>query len=339
MKTFIPLILLIAAPTLLAQSDLQRQQEQQAREQAARQKQEAIRTQELNAQNDRLQRDAAQQRLDALAHQYQSAVAFGGTPAERALLQQQMRDQQTALRSIEQRQNLTVEQLQNEIDRLRTNLNKASAAGLLSTYAIQQRELVIRQHEDELEQMRAERQANAAARALAAERQQTAGADLAAQTVEARTLLASAGRQGQLAASETEGRLRHLQEMLSRSAEVHRDPQRGVVLTVPAPVFAAGGTALTPDAQASLDVIARLLLTEPVGMITIEGYTDNVGSAAANLRLSEVRARAVRDYLIHAGIHGDRITATGKGEANPVAPNTTEAGRRQNRRVEIVIAP
>ena len=338
MKTFIPLILLIAAPTLLAQSDLQRQQEQQAREQAARQKQEAIRTQELNAQNDRLQRDAAQQRLDALAQQYQSAVAFGGTPAERALLQQQMRDQQTALRSIDQRQNLTVEQLQNEIDRLRTNLNKASAAGLLSTYAIQQRELVIRQHEDELEQMRAERQANAAARALA-ERQQTAGADLAAQTVEARTLLASASRQGQLAAGETEGRLRHLQEMLSRSAEVHRDPQRGVVLTVPAPVFAAGGTALTPDARASLDVIARLLLMEPVGMITIEGYTDNVGSAAANLRLSEVRARAVRDYLIHAGIHGDRITATGKGEANPVAPNTTEAGRRQNRRVEIVIAP
>lgn len=331
--------LLLATPSLLhAQSDLERQQARQAREQAARQQQESIRTQQLNGQNDRILRDAAQQRLDALALQYQSGVAYRGTPSDQAALQQQMRDQQAALRSIEQRQTLTEQQLQNEIDRLRTNLGKASAAGLLSAYAIQQRELVIHRHEAELEQLRAEHQANAAARAMA-ERQQSVAAGQAERTQEVRTLLASSSRQGQLAASEAEGRRLRLQQSLAKIATTHTDPQRGIIVTLPSLLFAGGGTTLTPGARNSLDTIAKALTPEPTLVITIEGHTDNVGSAAANLRLSESRAQAVRNYLIGAGIHGDHITATGTGEAGPVAPNTTESGRQQNRRVELIIAP
>src|SRR5260221_5108062 len=329
----------LATPNFLqAQSDLERQQARQAREQAARQQQESVRTQELNAQNDRILRDAAQQRLDALARQYQSAVAYGGTPSDQAALQQQMRDQQATLRSIEQRQVLTEQQLQNEIDRLRTNLSKASAAGLLSAYAIQQRELVIHQHEAELEQLRAERQANAAARAMA-ERQQSVAAGQAERTHEVRTLLASSSRQGQLAISEMEGRRLRLQQSLAKIATTRMEPRRGIIVTLPSILFAAGGTTLRPDARVSLDTIAKVLAAEPPLIIAIEGHTDNVGNAAANLRLSESRAQAVRNYLIGAGIPGDHITAIGKGEAGPVAPNTTEAGRQQNRRVELIIAP
>jgi outer membrane protein OmpA-like peptidoglycan-associated protein len=338
MRLFLPLLLLLAARALLAQSDLERQQAQQAREQAARQQQEAIRTQELNAQNDRMLRDAAQQRLDALDQQYQGAVAYGGTPSDKALLQQQMRDQQATLRSIEQRQNLTDEQLQIEIDRLRTNLNKANAAGLLSAYAIQQRELVIRQHEDELERMRAERQSNAAARRLA-ERQRLAGGHLAAQTVEARNLVASASREGQLAVSEMEGRALRLEQLLSMSATTRRDPRRGIVVTLPDLQFTASGVVLPPASRRALDAIAKVLAAEPAPMIAVEGYTDDTGAAAANLRISQKRAEAVRDYLVGAGIRPDHVTAIGKGETNPVAPNDTEAGRQQNRRVDIVIRP
>jgi outer membrane protein OmpA-like peptidoglycan-associated protein len=245
-----------------------------------------------------------------------------------------MRDQQAALRSIEQRQTLTEQQLQNEIDRLRTNLGKASAAGLLSAYAIQQRELVIHQHEAALEQLRAERQANAAARAMA-ERQQSVAAGQAERTQEARTLLASSSRQGQLAASEAEGRRLRLQQSLAKIATTRSEPQRGIIVTLPSLFFAGGGTTLTPGARVSLDTMAKALAPEP----TIEGHTDNVGNAAANVRLSESWAQAVRNYLIGAGIRGDHITAIGKGEAGPVAPNTTESGRQRNRRVEIIITP
>jgi OOP family OmpA-OmpF porin len=69
----------------------------------------------------------------------------------------------------------------------------------------------------------------------------------------------------------------------------------------------------------------------------IDGHTDNVGSDAYNLDLSQRRAEAVRAFLVQNGIRGTRVTAQGQGESSPVASNTTEAGRQQNRRVEIVV--
>jgi peptidoglycan-binding protein ArfA len=65
----------------------------------------------------------------------------------------------------------------------------------------------------------------------------------------------------------------------------------------------------------------------------VAGYTDDTGSDAANERLSEERADAVRAFLISAGVPADRLTARGYGAADPVASNTTPAGRALNRRV------
>ncbi|WP_243689519.1 OmpA family protein [Geotalea toluenoxydans] len=70
----------------------------------------------------------------------------------------------------------------------------------------------------------------------------------------------------------------------------------------------------------------------------IEGHTDNVGSAAANMKLSQRRAEAVRSYLIKKhGIAAGRLTAKGYGMTRPIADNGTEAGRQQNRRITAVL--
>jgi len=70
--------------------------------------------------------------------------------------------------------------------------------------------------------------------------------------------------------------------------------------------------------------------------MSVEGHTDNIGGDAFNKTLSEKRAIAVKEFLITAGIDASRLTAAGLGLSKPVAPNETEAGRAQNRRVELV---
>jgi outer membrane protein OmpA-like peptidoglycan-associated protein len=71
--------------------------------------------------------------------------------------------------------------------------------------------------------------------------------------------------------------------------------------------------------------------------ILIVGHTDAKGSSDYNQKLSENRAQSAANFLMRQGLSGDRITTTGKGEAEPVATNDTEAGRQQNRRVEVAI--
>jgi len=76
----------------------------------------------------------------------------------------------------------------------------------------------------------------------------------------------------------------------------------------------------------------------PDANIRLDGYTDSIGTDAYNLKLSERRTAAVKDYLIkEAGVDSSKITAVGHGKADPVADNKTSAGRTKNRRVEISI--
>ena len=80
---------------------------------------------------------------------------------------------------------------------------------------------------------------------------------------------------------------------------------------------------------------AARLVANPDVKIAVEGYTDNRGGAAVNRRLSQARADAVRNYLINKGVPAENITAKGFGPTKPVASNAAEAGRAQNRRVEL----
>jgi outer membrane protein OmpA-like peptidoglycan-associated protein len=79
-------------------------------------------------------------------------------------------------------------------------------------------------------------------------------------------------------------------------------------------------------------------LNYPELKLTIEGHTDNTGGDEFNQTLSEKRAGSVRDYLVQQGLTSDSISATGFGKNDPIADNTTAAGRQKNRRVEIVVS-
>jgi outer membrane protein OmpA-like peptidoglycan-associated protein len=101
--------------------------------------------------------------------------------------------------------------------------------------------------------------------------------------------------------------------------------------------FDVGKADLLPGAYKNLIVLAVTLKEHPDYRAIINGYTDSRGSEERNLILSEKRARAVADYLISQGIARTRLEIRAHGESDPVASNNTEAGRAQNRRVEIKI--
>jgi OmpA-OmpF porin, OOP family len=94
---------------------------------------------------------------------------------------------------------------------------------------------------------------------------------------------------------------------------------------------------LKPEAQPILDELVVFLQKNTTAKIEICGYTDAQGEAAANLKLSNARAKSVYNFLISKGIDANQLASKGYGEANPVADNETETGRSSNRRVEILV--
>jgi len=105
------------------------------------------------------------------------------------------------------------------------------------------------------------------------------------------------------------------------------------VIVVRAVDFELNKTILTLPAQETLDQVAQSLTQQPELQVEIEGYTDSTGPLAYNMRLSQGRAESVRSYLVSKGVNGTTLTAHGYGPENPIAPNSTPAGRAQNRRV------
>lgn len=102
-------------------------------------------------------------------------------------------------------------------------------------------------------------------------------------------------------------------------------------------LFEVNKSTLRSDHVSMLSPIVEYLKLHPYRLVTISGHTDDTGSEEHNLALSNRRARVVADYLIKSGIEIRRIETLGLGSANPLVPNTTNEGRRQNRRVELLI--
>jgi OOP family OmpA-OmpF porin len=94
---------------------------------------------------------------------------------------------------------------------------------------------------------------------------------------------------------------------------------------------------ITPDSYPILYDAAKTLLLYPNMKVEIQGYTDNIGSESYNNKLSQLRADAVKKYLVSKGISASRLTATGFGESNPLADNKTAEGRAMNRRIEFKV--
>ena len=103
-------------------------------------------------------------------------------------------------------------------------------------------------------------------------------------------------------------------------------------------LFETGKSDLKPAAQQNLKEMAVIMKKYPENVLTVNGYTDNTGSAKINEELSQKRAQAVRETLVASGLPAETIKANGLGTANPVAQNDSASGRKQNRRVEIEIA-
>ncbi|WP_375562292.1 OmpA family protein [Bernardetia sp. OM2101] len=102
-------------------------------------------------------------------------------------------------------------------------------------------------------------------------------------------------------------------------------------------LFETGKANLKNSSFKAIDELASAMTAKKTMEIEIAGHTDNVGDKNANLKLSQERAEAVRDYLIKKGIDASRITAKGYGDTKPVADNSTDAGKQQNRRTEVKI--
>jgi outer membrane protein OmpA-like peptidoglycan-associated protein len=116
-----------------------------------------------------------------------------------------------------------------------------------------------------------------------------------------------------------------------------RDTARGLIVNMSDVLFDTAQSTLKPGAKEKLAKISGILLAYPTLKVTVEGYTDSIGSDDYNQKLSQRRADAVRDYLTSNGISSANIQSVGKGKDDPVATNDTGAGRQQNRRVELVV--
>lgn len=100
-------------------------------------------------------------------------------------------------------------------------------------------------------------------------------------------------------------------------------------------LFETGSATLKPESQEQLKDVAAIFAAFPKIRAKVGGYTDNVGKAAANLQLSDRRAKSVMQQLVGLGVAQDRLAAEGYGDQHPVADNSTEQGRAQNRRIAL----
>src|SRR5882762_6635893 len=189
----------------------------------------------------------------------------------------------------------------------------------------------------EAEQGQAEAQRRQAA-SLAQQQQAQADAEAA------RVAADVAARQTQEAERQRQDAVRQKEEMRARLlAQLNqvlqtRDTARGLIVSMPDVLFDFNKYTLKPEARERLARISGIVLAYPDLKLQIEGYTDAIGSDEYNQTLSEKRAEAVRDYLVSSGVSMNNVAAQGMGKADPVADNSTSAGRKLNRRVEMIVS-
>jgi outer membrane protein OmpA-like peptidoglycan-associated protein len=160
---------------------------------------------------------------------------------------------------------------------------------------------------------------------------------------------------GDAAAARTEADLAHLdtadarrdaatiqqqnEELQRQIAELNaKETERGLVVTLGDVLFDTDKSDLKGGAASNLGKLAAFLNKYPDRTVVIEGHTDSTGADDYNQSLSQRRADSVKSYLMHQGVEAARFSTSGLGEGSPVATNDTQAGRQQNRRVEVIIS-
>jgi outer membrane protein OmpA-like peptidoglycan-associated protein len=189
-------------------------------------------------------------------------------------------------------------------------------------------------------QAEADRAVAEKAQAEAQLQQAQADAARAAALAEQQKAQAEAERQRQAAEEAIRQKEAMRQRLLNQLNQVleTRDTDRGLVVSMPDVLFDSGSYTLKPAARERLARISGIVLAYPDLRLEIEGHTDSVGSDAYNQSLSEKRAASVRDYLVNNNVSINNVIARGFGKTRPVADNSTAAGRKLNRRVEMIVS-
>ena len=160
-----------------------------------------------------------------------------------------------------------------------------------------------------------------------------------AEAIAAEQRAANALQELQKERAEAEKARKEATELADRLSEMEaRQSERGMVLTLSDVLFDFDSSNLKSGANKVVSELATFLNNYPERTVQIEGFTDSIGSAEYNKNLSQRRADALKQALIRAGISSQRIETVGYGEKFPVATNMNEAGRQQNRRVEVIIS-
>ena len=244
----------------------------------------------------------------------------------------------------------------------------AQAAAAAASAKQQQDELARQQAELEKEKAELQAQQEAQARALADAKAQAEAAARqqaeldkekaqleAQQEAQARALADAKAQQEQRAAAQAQQAAAQAQAAAARSEQEKEelranllqqfsrilpttDTSRGLKVNMADVLFDTAKYDLQPAAREALAKLSGIVEAHPGLKLQIEGYTDSVGSDAYNQTLSESRASSVRAYLVSQGVDPAAVTSIGYGKSSPVASNDSVTGRKQNRRVEIIIS-
>ena len=299
-------------------------------------------------------RDLEYERIEQQLHAFENDPDIGGlAPAETARVRETLALMKAGARGDERahlvylaerrldgaiatanavREERRLTQLQRERDQILLEASRRDAemsrleAEKLRLQSLARAEEVERARSD-AEAARAESAENAAeAEAARAE------ADQARRVAEAQSAEAElAKREAELAVAAADSLRLQMQSLTAR------EEARGSVMTLGEAVFSPGRSQLQPDAIANLDSVIEFVNRDTTRKVRIEGHTDASGSNNANQVLSQQRAEAVMAALAARGVDAARMTAIGRGEDVPVAPNDSAEGKARNRRVEIIL--
>ena len=199
--------------------------------------------------------------------------------------------------------------------------------------ARQDAEMAAQQSQAQAEQAKAAADQEAAHRAQA----EAAAADAEARAQRARDAEAQAKQATEAANQQTQQMRERLRQQLNQVLQT-TESARGLIVNMSDVLFDFNKYTLKPDTREKLAKVSGILLAYPGLKLQVEGYTDNIGSDEYNQKLSEERAGAVRDYLVSQSVQQGNVSAQGYGKADPIADNSTNSGRAQNRRVQMVVS-
>ncbi|HEX4602466.1 MAG TPA: OmpA family protein [Candidatus Angelobacter sp.] len=276
------------------------------------------------------------------------AVARAATQAaEDARLLTLQKKQEEATAAERQRAQDRIQQAQSQAE---SESARADASRLEAQHQKEQRELAEQERQAaEQARLQAEQAAQQLAQEKAAAEQQLQQSEQGRQeALQQQQALTQQAEQARLQAQQADqGRLQAIQQaeaqrqrLLTQLNQVlqTRDSARGLIVSMSDVLFDFNQATLKPGAKLRLAKVSGIILAYPDLKLEIDGFTDNKGTPAYNMGLSEKRAKAVRDFLVAQGVGADAVNTKGFGESNPVASNATASGRQQNRRVELVVS-